>query len=391
MLDFRQTPDQIAHTIALHDGEPVRIHLVDQEATIPVTPCPKRGSPQTDTVPLSSITAVVNFMEVADGGETVWWYLDVPPSEWDRIGLSKHWEHENAEDRGEQRVFECWASRFNNYGEYEDASFTPDIPDDSPLITESEYDTDTPPAPLSRPTLQMEAMHADDVMDFGNTWNTVDVGDIAAVEPLDSIDEQPESREDPRDFDFSPPPSHPDIEYEAIDPIPQTEDVLDAVLTINRHAKRLSEDADRAYQSLNGAEARVHAVRKKALYAAKTVALHRLAKSNPDSVDVEKHTLGGPTEFWCLYFETGHSFHQPADAVEPELLDAVGMEALDDVEADAIDLDSSGAVDDLPCTLETALHRLADYDVNANEYLDATRVEDYDWGTLHSTEFDCLN
>jgi hypothetical protein len=383
--------DYVAHTLTTREEQPVRVHLKDEEITIPTAPAPNRGSPPTDTVPCSSFDAVVEFAYIEDGGETLWARFHLPEGEWRRVGLQRHWDHEDADVHGDQRGLELWGSRFDMYDRFDESAYVPPVPDGSPVLTEHDAPgdwPDTPTAPFGSLDLSFYAAYAEDVVDFHNTWEEVKVGEVAAVEPLETLAEWPEEIEyESRVSDWSPPSRHPDIDYDELDPLDQTTDLLDAVFVINRHAKRLSEEGDAAYAQGLGADARAASLRKKALYKTKTVAIHRLVKAAPETVAVRKHTLGGPGVFWLVEFDAGYSFHQPVAAVEDELLNAVCDQSPEEYETTAIDFDASSKTDDLPCSLSTAVARLREDGIEPNDHLDATRVEDYDWGHVLSTEF----
>ncbi|WP_199174872.1 hypothetical protein [Halegenticoccus soli] len=395
-----QRPDEIAHRLVTNVGSPVRVYLDDGQATIPVEPC--RGvSPATTTVPLEYFDAVIENALIEDGGLTLFCMdgLHLPESEWCRSGLDRHWRDGDADLEDPffppQRKLEVWASR-------EDALYDADepygfshldgIPDDSPIFTEwvanaSDEYPDRPPVPFDRPTVSVRAVRAEGVTDVQG-FDRVDVGQIARIELLDELSEQPSAPDiEPRDVDFSPPSRHPEIDYDEIDPLPQSNELLEAVFTINRHAKRLDEEADTAYQRGDGAEARVCSLRKRALYRTKTVALHRFSKSDPDAIRVVGHELNGDHELLCFYVGT-YSYHQPIAAVNPNLLAATtGSDDLSEIKFGAIDFESSAETGDLDMSLSQAIGVLRDHGIEPNDYLDATQVEDFTWGSVISTTF----
>lgn len=395
-----QRPDEIAHQLVTNVDSPVRIYLEDSTATIPLEPC--RGTtPSTTTVPLEYFDAVIEQASIEDGGLTLFSMdgLHLPESEWSRTGLYRHWRHEDADLADPffppQRKLEIWASREDglyNATEPYDFSHLDGIPADSPLLLEwkasaTEEDPERPPLPFDRPKLSVRAVRAEGVTDVQG-FDRVDVGRIARVEILEAITEQPTNPDiQPREVDFSQPSLHPEIDYEEIDPLPQSKRVLRAVFTINRHAKRLDEEADMAYQCGDGAKARVKALQKRALYRTKTVALHRLGKSEPDSIRVVRHEIDGSYELLCFYF-ADYSFHQPLEAVESELLEATaGSDDRSEIELEEIELEPSSATDSLELSLSEAVEVLRQNGLEPNDYLDSDVVEDFTSGIKISTTF----
>jgi hypothetical protein len=334
----RQRPDEIAHTLVTNVGEPVRVHLEDGRITVPVEPC-RGGTPATTAVALDCFDAVVERAAIEDGGRNLFCMdgLHLPESEWRRSGLERHWCADDADLESPffppQRRLEVWASREDALFDAEepyDFSHLDGLPEDSPVLTEwAEHATEEyperPPVPFERPTLSVHTVRAEGVTDVRG-FDRVEVGRISRVELLDVIDEAPtEPDVEPREVDVSPPSRHPEIDYDALDPLPHSEALLVALFTINRHAKRLDE---------------------------------------------------------------GYSFHQPLGAVEPDLLAATtGTEDRSDLPLETIDFEVSSETDDLVMSLSRAVAVLRSYDVEPNDYLDATRVEDFTWGTEISTTF----
>lgn len=385
--------DKIAHIFAVNEGSPVRVTLCDQQATIPTEPCPDRGSPPTETVPLNDFKAVVKAVDVADGGESLWVRLHLSESEWNRCGFGNHWDAENADDHGDQRMLNVWAGRFDNFEKYENIDYTPPIPDDSPVIKEwrewSGDEASFPPAPLTQPKLEMDAMYAEEVRDYGDTWETVEIGTIASVSALDDLDEWPQNREKPTpaeiwDIDEDEellPTRHPTIDFEEIDPLAPQPEVLRALFTINRHAKKLGEAGDKAYHSNDGPTAKKHAIRKHALYDLKTIALHRIAKHDEADISLEKHNIND-ADYWCFYFTKNGdqwSFHQPAEAVDEAVVKQFVAEP-DSIPTDEIEFTPESDTGGLSQSLEEALTILDNQGLNANEQLDQTTVTDYRFG-----------
>jgi hypothetical protein len=252
-----------------------------------------------------------------------------------------------------------------------------------------EYDTrgDSPPAPFDRPELEFRAAVADTVTDYGEPHQRRTLCEVAAVEQRDEITDWPEKRDKSRPGGPVELPSrHPQIQFDEIDPLPITDDVITAVYVINRYAKQLSDEADAAYQSGMGAEAKVKSTRKKALYDVKTVAIHRLIKSNPAVVDVSVHDLNGDVEMYCFEFPNGGSFHQPKSAVSDGVLDVIDLD-VSDADVERIEFTASTDVSGLETSLAEALGVLHHHGINVNTHLDTGIVEDYTWGRQLSTTF----
>lgn len=395
-------PDVIAHTLLTNTGSPIRIYPTNEELTVPVEPY-ETHSPETVTVPVKSFDAVVENAYVEDGGLTFSGYsgIHIPESEWERIGLQKHWEHDATDLASPMtdasRKLDLWASREPEFydaepDDYEYGHLDP-IPDDSPLITEwsgyQDDDLEKPPVPLEPPELTLYVLHGEDSDHDPQGFDRVNITEIAGVEVLDEdeIVEWPESPNiEKRELDVSPPSRHPEIDYASIEPLPVEDKILEAVYTINRYAKQFDEQADEAYRMRDGAQARVFSVKKKALYQAKTVAVHRLAKASEGIVRVTRHILNGDHEMFCVYFGSEYSFHQPLGAVEEELLDDVQYDAAAD--AKVIDFDTPTKTDALDVSLSEALSILSENAINANEYLETKSVKDFEWGYRTSTKFD---
>jgi hypothetical protein len=243
------------------------------------------------------------------------------------------------------------------------------------------------------------ALHAEGAGD-PRGFDRIDVGEIARVDILDpsDLDEWPDDPDiETRDLadELTPPPRHPEIEYAELDPLSQTNDVLQAIYTINRYAKQFDEQAASAYQADQGAEARAHSLRKRALYRTKTVAIHRLIKADPTAVRIVRHELNGETETYCLYLapidedeDREYSFHQPLDAVDPELLhDVTGSDDRSTLPLETITFDTTSETDSLERSLSDAISTLRQHGLDPDDYLDATVVEDYEWSYEISTTF----
>jgi hypothetical protein len=385
-------PDRVGHILSAGEKKPVRVYLEDGEITVPIKPVKERRGPETVTVPCACFDAIVDMVDIADAGETIYARFHLPESEWCRLGLHKHWEEDNAEDWRCERIIEVWLSRFKNAssGEYDSDRYSSPVPSDSPTVTiyeEHDFEINSPPAPFDRPDLEFDVATAESVSNYHNARTRHTLGSVKTVELLDSIDEWPEKRDvSPPNGRYKIPSKHPQVDFDEVDPLPIDRNILAAVHAINRHAKRLNEEADRAYKIGEGAEAKVKSTQKKALYDAKTIAVHRLTKSAPDAVDLRLHGLYEDVEMYCFRFSTDYSFHQPRDAVDDELLDAVGWN-IHNEEAREIDFQPSTDVSNLQLSLSEALGVLSSHGIDANDHLQTEVVEDYTFGYRISTIF----
>lgn len=396
MID-EQPPDLIAHELLTNTGAPARFYLQDSRLTVPIQPY-GRGAKTVDES-VQSFDAVIERANVEDGGLNIASFhgIHLPATEWERIGLHEHWEHEDVDLRDPftdvNRKMELWASREDGVYDTDPEEYQFDhlepLPDDSPLLTEWEpYDDgpDLPPVPLSYPTLRTDIVHAEDADTDPQGFDQIEVGTVVAIEILEQIDEWPQEPDiDKReiDIDRSPPPRFPAIEWNNINPLPHDETLLSAVYAVNRHAKRFNEEADAAYQTNEGAKARVYSLKKKALYQTKTVAVHRLVKRSPKQTRVTLHNLNGTNKMYCFSFSDTYSFHQPMAAIDDALWENSSIEK--PLEAKEIDFQSSTNTRNLLLTLKEALHTLAEHGINANDHLDAKSVLDYDWKHQIST------
>lgn len=402
MID-EQPPDLIAHELLTNRGAPARFYLQDSRLTVPIQPY-GRGAKTVDES-VQSFDAVIERATVEDGGLTVASFhgIHLPATEWERVGLHEHWEHEAVDLRDPftdvNRKMELWASREDGVYDTDPEEHRFDhleaLPDDSPLLTEwGPYDDgpDLPSVPLSYPTLRTDIVHAEDADTDPQGFDQIEVGTVVAIEILEQIDEWPQEPDiDKREIniDCSPPPRYPTIEWNDISPLSHNEKILRSVHAVNRYAKQLDEKADTAYQINKGAKARVYSLKKKALYQTKTVAVHRLVKANPEQTRVTLHNLNGTNTMYCFSFSDTYSFHQPMAAIDDALWKNSSIEK--PLEAKEIDFQSSTNTRNLSLSLKEALHTLARHGINANDHLDTKSVLDYDWKHQISTTFNCID
>lgn len=123
------------------------------------------------------------------------------------------------------------------------------------------------------------------------------------------------------------------------------------------------------------------------VYRTKTVALHRLGKADPSALRVVRHELDDGHELLCFYLGA-YSFHQPTAAVDSALLAAAtGSTDRSEIPLESIDFETTAETDGLELSLSQATGILREHGLEPNDYLDATTVEDFTWGTVISTTF----
>lgn len=338
-----QPPDTVVSALVDRTGAPVRVFVVDGEVSIPTEPY-DGISYATTTVPLHSFEARVDSASIEDGGMTLMAMLHLSDREWSRLCLDKQWEADDAVTYGEQRMLDVWAARESGI-----------VPDDRRNI------------PFGRATVEVSLSKTPRGLQKDGPM-TVEVGEIAAVEPLDTLIEEPVRRE----TELPDPPAPPELDWEAIGEVYPTEEVLEAVYIINKHAKRFATKASEAYEQGRGAKARAYSLQKDALYTTKSVVLHGIVKAAPHAVDTEWHRIDG-TPFLSLSVD-GWSFHQPSDSVTADLLECLGEVPVTRATARSIEYDADEAVEQSDPSIVDALRVLNAVGVNANDYLAQTEV-----------------
>jgi hypothetical protein len=200
----RLPPDVIVHRLVTNVGATVRVYLEGNTARIPVTPYRGTSPPQTELVPLASFEAVIEDVELVDGGLNLSGVngLRLTKAEWQRIGLAKHWTADDAVidtegDAGSpQRKLEVWATREDNLYRANSATdrsldHLSELPDESPLLTawrnRASGSPEKPPVPFSRPTLTVEAVRAQGVRDTKG----LDRVEFGAIEGLEVLEHPP--------------------------------------------------------------------------------------------------------------------------------------------------------------------------------------------------------
>jgi hypothetical protein len=199
----RLPPDVIVHRLVTNVGATVRVYLEGNTARIPVTPYRGTSPPQTELVPLASFEAVIEDVELVDGGLNLSGVngLRLSDAEWQRIGLAKHWTADDAainddDTASPQRKLEVWATREDNLYRTNSATdrsldHLSELPDESPLLTawrnRGSDSPEKPPVPFSRPTLTVEAVHAQGVRDTKG----LDRVEFGAIEGLEVLEQPP--------------------------------------------------------------------------------------------------------------------------------------------------------------------------------------------------------
>lgn len=137
-----------------------------------------------------------------------------------------------------------------------------------------------------------------------------------------------------------------------------TEETLDALYNLNKHAKKYAELGTENYRKGKKTTAKANSNKKKALYAVKERVLAELL----DEVDrIEKHTIDG-SDFYCLHFGEW-SFHTPVEKLD------VPPEAVED-ERELDEFEKSSEKEHSDASLkDSLLHIESVFGLNANEHL----------------------
>lgn len=145
-----------------------------------------------------------------------------------------------------------------------------------------------------------------------------------------------------------------------------TEQDLKSLYTINKHAKKYSEQGKQNYRKGNGAAAKTNSVKKDALYTLKEKILFDLRRH---ATKINRHTIHG-TDFYCLYFEAENkwSFHTPVEGFDIGTLEIDEEDTLDDFSKDTEKEHSDMSLKD------TLLYIHDRFGYSANDYLTQERV-----------------
>lgn len=147
-----------------------------------------------------------------------------------------------------------------------------------------------------------------------------------------------------------------------------TEETLQSLFKINKHAREYADNAQRHYQRRKHYSAQRNSARKTALYSVKAAVL---SKITDEADQIEKHKIDDRTYF-CLYFDRW-SFHCTLDElnIPPDQVENEHTKVLGDFEKDS-------DVGTLSRSLKESLLHLHDvFGVNANDHLSRRRVGDY--------------
>ncbi|WP_133412167.1 hypothetical protein [Halalkaliarchaeum desulfuricum] len=404
-------PDNIAETLIETDHSYVRIDILGGALSVPA----EAYTSTTHDVQLNSFYAYLRDATEEDGGGSFMGLLKISEQ------MARHLQIDNVgEDKEPLTSIDIWTSRpelalGDELKGYRDAPKTQvlsalGLSDDGPYIhhLEEAIKEGHPVSPLNPPKLQIHYPTSEPSPRSyrSHTYThsryvTESIGQIAGVEPLSRsevpdysiVDEEPEKK-GPEPPYISPFASHPTIGWDTLESLEPTETIIDALYTINKYAKEEAENGTKCYKSGEKARAKVHSVRKTALYAVKSIAIHRLVKADPDNVTVKKHEIDG-NEFWCFCFEAfGQSFHQPVEAVVSDAIDTIANSDGTVESDDAAEIELKSDIPGNLADLESALETLAtDHGIDANDYLTQHRVTE-STGHLpsefveHSTKFD---
>ncbi len=171
-----------------------------------------------------------------------------------------------------------------------------------------------------------------------------------------------------------------------MEPLEPDDDLLESLYVVNKAAKRLADEATAAYERGDVTRSNVTSARKDALYRTKTTVLNRIVAFDPDRVVGEYHSVHSDT--WLLVTVDGWKFHQPPRAFGSDLTDRIEVQNRIDEPRD-VPYVREAASPRSDRSLEDALRRLAERDINANDHLarptvsgDRDRLVDVRWSCL---------
>jgi hypothetical protein len=403
-----EVPDKIAATLIETDHPYVRIDVLGGTVSVPA----KAYTATTHNVQINSFYAYLHDATEEDGGLSFIGLLKISER------VAKHLQIDDVgEDNEPVTSIDIWASRpelgfENELRGYSDAPADEvlsalGLSDEDPYThcLKEAIENDNPVSPLNPPKLEIHYPTSErsyrSRTHTHSRYVTESIGQIASVEPVPRsavpdyaiVDEKPEQK-GPEPPYLPPSGSHPTVGWDTLESLEPTEPIIDALYTINKYAKKEAETGTKCYKSGEKAKAKVHSVRKTALYAVKSIAIHRLVKADPDTVTVKKHVIDGD-EFWCFCFEAfGQSFHQPVEAVVSDAIDTIAHSDGTVESEDAVEIELQSDVPDDLSDLESVLETLAaDHGIDANDYLTQHRVTESTGHfpsefVEHSTEFD---
>lgn len=142
-----------------------------------------------------------------------------------------------------------------------------------------------------------------------------------------------------------------------------SQEALEALYNLNKHAKKYAELADENYRKGKGATAKKNSLRKKALYAVKSAALRQ---THREASQVEIHEING-SDYYCLYFD-GWSFHTPYDELR------INEERIED-STELEDFEKSSGKEHSDMSLkDSLLHVQEEFSLSANDFLEQDYV-----------------
>lgn len=382
-------PDNIAETLIETEHSYVRIDIRGGALSVPA----EAYTSTTHDVQINSFYACLRDATEEDGGLSFMGRLKISQR------VAEQLQVDNVGEGGESMTsIDIWTSRpelalRNELKGYRDAPSVQvlsalGLSDEGPYRhhLEKAIEEGHPVSPLNPPRLEIHYPTSQPSprsyrSHTHSRYVTESIGEIAGVEPLPesdvpdyaTVEEEPEQT-GPEPPYISPLASHPTIGWDTLEPLEPADTIVDALYVVNKYAKEEAKKATSCYESGDKARAKVHSVRKTALYAVKSIAIHRLIKADPDNVTVEKHEIDGD-EFWCLYLDVfEQSFHQPVEAVVTDAIDAIANAegTVESEEIAEVEL-TTDVPDNLPA-LKSALETLADHGLDANDYLTQHRV-----------------
>lgn len=144
---------------------------------------------------------------------------------------------------------------------------------------------------------------------------------------------------------------------------------IEALYQLNIEAKRYKKEADTAYELGRGKRAKIHSLRKKALYSLKDEILHQWVTQASEEIDsISRHTIDD-REYLCFYVR-GYSFHSALEHWDEQLLPAVE----DSETTELTDFDADPESRESLMSERKALETLTAYN-SPNYYLDPVFID----------------
>lgn len=174
------------------------------------------------------------------------------------------------------------------------------------------------------------------------------------------------------------------VSVEEIAPLPITDSTLNAVYTVNRHAKLIDDEAIRAFDSGSDILGEVRKEQKNALYGIKHTVAVRLARAAPEAVDISTHQPDTGKEMYRFCFPRW-SFHVPKTKTSGRVAQAI-TEGNIDAQSEQPQVSPKSITSGLELSLADALGILSQHDIAVNEYLERQVVSDDNTGRQIATQ-----